>query len=379
MNQESNEKGRKVTISVFKADVGGPGHMKPFPEMIREVREFLLRSGCELFRSVHVSATGDDITIIMGHHRGPNDVQIHKLAWEAFLAGTDVAKKMNAYAAGQDLFNNAFCGNLAGMGPQIIEMEMEERTGETFVLLCLDKTRAGALNGPLRRAFADVNFNTGLLHSGAMQAGYIFEVQDNYFEGPGERVIRLNSAHEMAELTALLVNDDRYVIKSILSAATGETGAMVSTFCLDRNSETHVGKDDPVALMRVQGVWPALGDVLNPFSLIFLVAGGMRGSHRVPLMPVKIETCVSDSDGPAVVSAQVFCTKGGVLTNPSDAFDQPTWDEARRKASKMAAWLRSIEPDGTTLPPNEIEYHGIHDTVKRLQSRFLVINKPAGQ
>lgn len=368
---------QKVTVSVFKADVGGPGHMKPFPEMTREIKEFLLRNGSGLFKSAHVSTTGDDITIILGHSRGPNDPGIHELCWKAFVAATDVAKRMNAYAAGQDLFSTAFCGNLAGMGPQIIEMEMEERKGETFVLFCLDKTRAGALNGAVRRMFGDVNVNTGLLHSSIMQQGYIFEIQDNYFDGPGDRVVRLNTRNEMAELTALLVNDDRYVIKSVMSAATGEVGAMVSTFCLDRNSETHVGKDDPVALVRVQGCWPALGDVLNPFALVFLVAGGMRGSHRVPLMPVKVGTSVSDSDGPAVVSSQVICSCGGVLSNPEDGFDQPTWDEARRKAANIATWLRSIEPDGTTLPPHEIEYHGIQDTVKQLQSRFVVINKPS--
>ncbi len=368
--------GNRVTVSVFKADVGGPGHMKPFAEMVREVREYLLWAGGELFRSAYVSTTGDDITIILGHSRGKNDRAIHELCWKAFVAAADVAKKMNAYAAGQDLFSTAFCGNLAGMGPQIIEMDFEERQGETFVLFCLDKTRAGALNGAVRRMFGDVNINTGLLHSSVMQQGYIFEVQDNYFGGPGERVIRLNTRSEMAELTALLVNDDRYVVKSVMSAATGEVGAMVSTFCLDRNSETHVGKDDPVALVRVQGCWPALGDVFNPFSLIFLVAGGMRGSHRVPLMPVKVGTPVSDSDGPAVISAQVFCCNDGLLSNPEDGFDQPTWDEARRKAARIASWLRSIEPDGTTLPPAEIEYHGIRDTIKHLQPRFVVINKP---
>jgi fructose 1,6-bisphosphate aldolase/phosphatase len=92
--------------------------------------------------------------------------------------------------------------------------------------------------------------------------------------------------------------------------------------------------------------------VLNSFSLIFLVAGGMRGSHRAPLMPVRVEACDSDSDGPAVVSAQVFCVKGKVLTASADAFDQPSWDEARRQAAKIVARLRLIDPDRITLPLN---------------------------
>lgn len=375
MNMEPKKP--KTTISVFKADVGGPGHIMPFPGMIDEVRRYLEANGQGIYKSFHVSSTGDDIAIIVGHQRGPNDKALHELCYKAFIAATNVAKGLNAYAAGQDLFDTAFCGNLAGMGPQIIEMEIDERKGETVVLFCMDKTRAGAFSGAFRRACGTVEFNTGLLHSVKMQQGFVFEVLDNYYNGPGERVIRLNSNSEMPALAALLVVEDRYVIKSITSAATGELCAMVSTFCLDRSSSTHVGKDDPVALFRVQGGFTALGDVLGVFALCFLVGGGMRGSHKVVLMPVEVGTCVSDGDGPAVVSAQVFCINEGVLTDPTDGFKQPTWDKVREKASRINSWLRSIEPDGVTLPLNEIEYHGIQDTLEALQPRFEIVNVPA--
>ena len=42
---------------------------------------------------------------------------IHRLAWDTFCAGTEVAKELKLYGAGQDLLSDAFSGNIRGMGP----------------------------------------------------------------------------------------------------------------------------------------------------------------------------------------------------------------------------------------------------------------------
>ena len=47
--------------------------------------------------------------------------------------------------------------------------------------------------------------------------------------------------------------------------------------------DANVRKDDPVTLVRVQMKFPATGEVLK--CLRCFVAGWMRGSHQMPLMP----------------------------------------------------------------------------------------------
>jgi fructose 1,6-bisphosphate aldolase/phosphatase len=60
--------------------------------------------------------------------------KIHKLAWDAFLAGTKIAKEQGLYGAGQDLLKDAFLGNVKGMGLAVAEMEFQERPNEPFLL-----------------------------------------------------------------------------------------------------------------------------------------------------------------------------------------------------------------------------------------------------
>ena len=39
----------------------------------------------------YISHTGDDVAILMTHAHGVRNARIHKLAWDAFVAGTAVA------------------------------------------------------------------------------------------------------------------------------------------------------------------------------------------------------------------------------------------------------------------------------------------------
>ena len=56
----------------------------------------------------YVSHAGDDIAILLSHQKGTENEDIHKLALDAFLEGTSVAKKQGLYGAGQDLLSDAF-------------------------------------------------------------------------------------------------------------------------------------------------------------------------------------------------------------------------------------------------------------------------------
>jgi len=157
-----------VTLSVIKADIGSiGGHIAPSRKLLETVRDHIHRHGEWLLRDSYVSHTGDDIAILMTHTRGAGSEEIHKMAWDAFLAGTRVAREQGLYGAGQDLLKDAFSGNVKGMGPAVAEMEFEERPNEPFLFFAADKTDPGAYNLPLYLAFADpMNTPAGIFRGG---------------------------------------------------------------------------------------------------------------------------------------------------------------------------------------------------------------------
>src|SRR5690606_38593244 len=114
----------------------------------------------------------------MTHERGVDDDAVHRLAWEAFRAGTEVARSEGLYAAGQDLLKDAFSGNVRGMGPAVVELEFEERPSEPFLFFAADKTDPGAYNLPLYLAFADPMNTPGLLLSPEIRQGFTFTIMD---------------------------------------------------------------------------------------------------------------------------------------------------------------------------------------------------------
>jgi len=165
----------------------------------------------------------------------------------------------------------------------------------------------------------------------------------------------------------------RFVIESIYSRENGEIAASVSTSRLHNIAGKYTGKDDPVGLVRVQGNFPATGEVLSPYSIGHYVAGFMRGSHIGPLMPVKINSPVSYFDGPPLVACQAFCVHNYKFTEPADTFDHPFWDYVRDKVSRKALELREQGFSGAAmLPYSELEYGGIVERLERLDKRFKV-------
>lgn len=361
----------KITLSVLKADIGSiGGHITPSQALVNEVRNFVKENGKDLIIDFYISYTGDDIAILCTHERGVSDEKIHKLAWDAFIAGTAVAKKQGLYGAGQDLLKDAFSGNIKGMGPAVAEIEFEERPNEPFVFFAADKTDPGAYNLPFYLAFADPMYCSGLILSPKMSDGFKFTIIDvGYTEK--DRVVELNSPEELYDIAALLRDNERYVIESIHSRNTGNQSAAVSTTRLHNIAGKYTGKDDPVALVRVQGEFPATGEVLSPFQIGHFVAGFMRGSHNGPLMPCKLNTTISFFDGPPVVTGAAFCVKEGKLTEPADVFDHPYWDYVRGKVSEKATAIRRQGFSGAAmLPFSELEYGGIVEKLEKLDKKF---------
>ncbi|MBI3771949.1 MAG: fructose 1,6-bisphosphatase [Gammaproteobacteria bacterium] len=361
----------KLTLSVIKADIGSiGGHICPSQLLLESVRNHIYKHGTKLLLDSYISSTGDDIAIVTSHERGVGDEAIHKLAWDAFIAGTEVAKQQGLYGAGQDLLKDAFSGNVRGMGPAVAEMEFEERPNEPFLFFAADKTDPGAFNLPLYLGFADPMNTPGLMLAPGMAKGFKFIIMDvNCTEG--DRIIELNATEGLYDIAALLRDTERYVVESIYSRDTGEQAVSVSTSRLHNIAGKYTGKDDPVMLMRVQKNFPATGEVLAPYAIGHLVAGCMRGSHQMPLMPVRLNTGISYFDGPPVVTCAAFAMHHGKFTEAVDAFAHPFWDLVRNRTADKALEMRRQGFFGAAmLPMSELEYTGIMDKLGVLDKRF---------
>jgi fructose 1,6-bisphosphate aldolase/phosphatase len=363
----------RTTLSVIKADIGSiAGHVSPSKRLEATVASYIKEHGASLVLDHAISHTGDDIAILMTHLRGEGNEQIHKLAWDAFLTGTEVARQEGLYGAGQDLLKDTFSGNVKGMGPAVAEMEFEERPNEPFLFFAADKTDPGAYNLPLYLAFADVMNTPGLILSPKMSKGFRFVIMD-VNHTTGDRVIELNAPEDIYSIAALLRDPERYVVESIWSRSSGEQAVAVATSRLHNIAGKYTGKDDPVMLVRVQMNFPATGEVLAPYAIGHFVGGGMRGSHQMPLMPVPLNTGISYFDGPPVVSCAGYCVHQGKLTEPIDAFAQPFWNTVRDRVAKKAIEMRRQGFVGASmLPMAELEYTGIRDKLKELDERFTI-------
>jgi fructose 1,6-bisphosphate aldolase/phosphatase len=363
----------RLTLSVIKADIGSiGGHIQPSTRLLETVRKHVAEHGKKLLIDSYISYTGDDIAIVSTHQRGQNDSDIHKLAWDAFMAGTQTAKEQGLYGAGQDLLKDSFSGNVRGMGPAVAELEFEERPNEPFLFFAADKTDPGAYNLPLYLAFADPMNTPGLILSPDMSRGFTFVIMD-VAHTEGDRIIELNAPEDLYDIATLLRDTERYVVESVTSRSSGEQAVSVSTSRLHNIAGKYTGKDDPVMLVRVQKTFPATGEVLAPYALGPYVAGCMRGSHQMPLMPVGLNSGISYFDGPPVVSCAAFAMHEGRFTEAVDAFGHPFWDTVRENVSNKAIDMRRQGFFGAAmLPMSELEYTGIMEKLQELDKRFTV-------
>ena len=288
----------------------------------------------------------------MSHRHGVDNKEIHKMAWDAFMAGTQVAKRQGLYGAGQDLLKDSFSGNIKGMGPGVAEMEFDERQNEAFTVFAADKTEPGAFNYPIYRMFVDALSNTGLIVNTNLADGVIINVMD-VEQG---KVAAMELWKDKPTLEAALMYPGRYVVDTVTTKE-GEPILAASTDRLHNIAGTYVGKDDPILLVRTQKLFPATEEVGSVFNNPHYVAGNTRGSHNMPLMPVKLNSAATINFCIPIVESLVFSMHEGKFTGPFDGFSTPDWDYIREIATKKAITIRSqgfIHP--ATLVPSELEY-----------------------
>ena len=358
----------RITVSAIKADIGAiGGHTRPSDELLDVVKNFIEKKGNELIIDQYIGYSGDDIHIIMTHKFGTDNEKIHKLAWDAFSEGTKTAKNQGLYGAGQDLLKDSFSGNVRGMGPGVAEIEMEERPSEVFCIFAADKTEPGAFNFPFWRMFIDAGSNTGLLINEKLAAGVTFKIMD-VMTG---NIADLKMWEDKPELEAALMFPGRYVVHSVYSSE-GDQILSASTDRLHNIAGTYVGKDDPIAIVRTQKDFPATEEVGSAFNNPHYVSGNTRGSHHLPLMPVKLNSSASLNYSIPIVECLVFSMHEGRLTGPLDGFGTVDWELQRTWASERAMIMRNqgfIHP--ATLVPDELEYNkGYEARMDKLNQKF---------
>ena len=362
----------KITVSVIKADVGGiGGHTRPSDGLLDAVKKTVKDSG-DLLIDHYIGYCGDDVHIVMSHTRGVDNKEIHKLAWDAFMAGTKVAQEEGLYGAGQDLLKDSFSGNIKGMGPGVAEMEFEERPNEAFTVFAADKTEPGAFNYPFYRMFVDALSNTGLIVNQSLARG----VNINIMDVEKAQIAELSLWEDKPSIEAALMYPGRYVVSTV-TTKDGEPIVASSTDRLHNIAGRYVGKDDPICLVRTQKNFPATEEAGSVFNNPHYVAGNTRGSHHMPLMPVKLNSAATINFCIPIVQALVFSMHNGKFVGPFDGFSTPDWDYIREIATKKAMAMRSqgfVHP--ATLVPSELEYaEGYRARMSVLEKKMKPLEK----
>lgn len=373
----------KITLSVIKADVGSiGGHTKPSERMLGSVRGRLREATRQqLLVDGVVTHTGDDIAIIMSHTRGVGAREIHRWAWDSFIAATEEARSSGLYGAGQDLLVDAPSGNIRGAGPGVAEIEFErnpaskDRPAEAFLVFAADKCGPGAYNYPLYTVFCDPMHNGGLLLSPKLHRGFTITIIDMDHK-EGDRIISLDVPERAWDVACLLQNPDRFAIEAIHSRyKPDEQIVSVSATRLHNIAGKYTGKDDPVALVRTQGIFPAPEEAVEPYMLGHFVTGDCRGSHVMPMMPVAVNMPVAGPYCLPLVSCLGFSmdAAGRFTVEAVDMFGSMVWDATRLKVQQKAdEWRRQGFIGPTMASHAELAYTGIVDALAALDREFAV-------
>lgn len=371
-----------LTISAIKADVGSVGgHTRPSSRMMETARKHLSQAADRgLIIDYDVTHTGDDICLLMIHRSGNDSPEIHQLAWDTFKAATQVAQEEGLYGAGQDLLKDAPSGNVRGAGPGAAELSFDEnakeRPAESFMVFTADKCGPGAFNFPLWAVFTSPMFCAGLMLP-QMRPGFRFTVIDMEHAG-ADRIIELDVPERHLDLAVLLRDENRFGIKAIHSRRyPSQQVVAVSTDRLHTIAGEYKGKDDPVAIVRSQNIFPAPEELVSPYLTAHFVAGDARGSHNMPLMPAAINTAITGPYCLPIVSCVAYSlTKEGKLSEGVDVFGNPVWDATRLKAQQKADEMRRQGFVGPAmLPMQELEYSAFRKALAELEEQFRIAEK----
>ena len=205
-----------------------------------------------------------------------------------------------------------------------------------------------------------------------LSEGFTFNIID-MDNTDGDSIISLNAPEDYYKIAVLLRDNERFGIDSIVSRHTGQVAAAVSAMRMHNIAGTYSGKDDPVALVRNQGIFPAPEELISPFAKAHFIGGDARGSHVMPLMPVAINTPVTGMYCLPLVSCVGFslAADGTFSSGYADFFDNVSWDYTRLKAQEKGIEMRAQGWSGAAmLPYGELEYSGFRQSIGDLLEQF---------
>jgi len=372
----------KLTISAIKADVGSVGgHTKPSDKMVKAAHD-AINTGIEkkLILDGYSFYTGDDIALIMTHTHGNDSPEVHEFALSAFKEVTKFADECGCYGAGQDLRSDAPSSNVRGAGPGVAEITFDytrksPRKAESFMIWLADKCSPGAYNLPLFLAFADPMYCSGLMLPNFIK-GFSFDIIDMSKHSTDKCIIEkvtLHAPEDYYKIVSLLRDNDRFGIASIYSRTYEEQVVSTSTDRLHAINGKFIGKDDPIAIIRNHGYFPAPEEIISPLVKTHYVSSGTRGAHNMPLMPVPINTPVTGFYFSPIISCVGFSVtpEGRFSDFYTDFFDNPAWDFVRIQAQEKALAIRNQGWSGPAmLPYGELEYSGFNDTLTDVLKNF---------
>jgi len=360
----------RITLTAVTAAAGGyVGPDGAHPDVLGAAAESLASAVADAqLIDAQAHPLGGSLLLLLSHDRGENDAATHEVAWRAFEAASRVARELQLDAPRAGLATDQFPGTLIGAGPSVAELSFEERPSEPLIAFAGAGTVTGAFNLPLYKTFADPFNTAGLVLTEALHQGNSFEVHDTL----ERRKAVFNTPEEAYDLLTYIGMPGRFVVKRVISRASGE---VVATASAERAAEAtgSGGRECPVALVRCEGDLPTTGEATEPFAIPSLVEGFNRGTHLGPWMPVRTaDASAGRFDGPPRAVALGFEIAAGKLTGPRDLFDHPSFDRAREQANLIADVLRqqgNFEPHRLQL--DESEQRQLPAVASRTESRWV--------
>ncbi len=353
-------KGKEVTITIAKADIGSIGGHGTAPGVMLEAVAEVWMEAAERgdILDFFITRVGDDISVTVTHARGKDDVRVHELIWNGFVRASVIAKDNGWYGAGQDLLADAFSGNVKGAGPSVAEITIREQKSEVLIFAQADKTAPGAFNRGLYEIFFSPNTTWRPLGPGTARRVRLGVLDFDYKNHTGRHIWFTKEDYDYVHWYTGF--PDRYTFDSITTVE-GEDIAAITAQRLGIIAGEYVGKDDPMFVVRSQKRFPAVGEISSAFLKgDYLVPGWMRGSNKGPFFPVSLmEAKIGIYDGPPLLAMWAFNLNNGRLTgfydlfaaNPAIRYIQDR--RARRAVALLEEGFREMD---LRLGPEEIEY-----------------------
>ena len=298
-----------TTVSVYRACAGGyvgAGHVHP--ALLDAAREALAEAkSSALVADGFVARCGDDIGVVLLHDEPAGSGSVGALVGDLFE---------RAHAVGIRLAQ--FGVNGEPLAVDGAELSLTVRNSEPVLCFFSDKAETGSWNVHLFRAFADP-FNTpSLVADARLREGFAFRLDDGEgFDLPGDTYRLLAAAGRGG------------CIREVVSRSTGEVAAVASD------------GPDPVLIVRCGGLFPAVEEVLEAFTVPYAMGASLGGPS--PLVPVSANGDASTrSVGRAIGLG--FQLTSERLVGPRDLLGDGAFDDARRQAAVAADYLRRHGP-----------------------------------